>query len=271
VKTTKTSERPSLARILNLQIEQDALTTTIPEEWTQGRTTFGGLVAALGFRAMRTEIPNANPRSLFTQFIAPLSPGPVRVTVEILRRGRSTEQVEARIWQSNVLASIVLGTFGAARQSEAIVRAEPPPSMVALSEIPRAPFVAGLTPRFTRHFEYAWPLNRLPFAGAVDDATLGGWVRYPEATETDEALLLCLVDAWPAPTLRALRQPAPASSVTWKIDFTSQAKAFEPEAFIRFESSTTTSEEGYATVEAKTWNNQGTLLATSSQLVAIFG
>ena len=48
---------------------------TIPAEWGQGRASFGGLVAALQFEAMRAKVPADRPvRSLAITFVGPVEP-----------------------------------------------------------------------------------------------------------------------------------------------------------------------------------------------------
>src|ERR1700754_4768562 len=69
----------------------------VPEDWLQGRTLFGGLQAVVGFAAMRTLAPAAPLRSLQVTFLAPVPGGPVRARARILRSGKSTTHVEARI------------------------------------------------------------------------------------------------------------------------------------------------------------------------------
>ncbi|MFX8766440.1 acyl-CoA thioesterase domain-containing protein, partial [Acinetobacter baumannii] len=45
----------------------------IPDDWTQGRSLFGGLQVVLALRAMRTLVPAGVPlRTLQTAFIAPV-------------------------------------------------------------------------------------------------------------------------------------------------------------------------------------------------------
>jgi acyl-CoA thioesterase len=267
------ARRAALRDILQLQpgATVGTWTATVPEDWAQGRTTFGGLVAALGARAMSARVPGVPLRSIYTQFVGPVAPGALEVQTHILRSGRSVLHAEARVFQSGVLTTILFGVFGESRPSEAVLAGAAPPALGDPAAIPRLPYIEGVTPRFTKNFEFRWPQARLPFVGASDDVTLGGFIRCESANEADEALLICLVDAWPAATLRMLNAPAPASSVTWKLDFAKGALAFEHSDFVRFESRTHMSADGYCTVEAEVWNVQGVLLARSSQLVAIFG
>ena len=81
-----------------------------PESWAQGRTIFGGLVAAGALRAMR-EYTDRRPRSLLISFVGPVSPGLSEIEVTKLRSGRSMTQLEARVSQDGV-RTVVIGAFG---------------------------------------------------------------------------------------------------------------------------------------------------------------
>jgi acyl-CoA thioesterase len=75
-----------------------AWTAEIPDAWTQGRTIFGGVQAALALRAMRDLVPQTVPlRVLQTTFIAPVPAGRLHIEASVLRSGKSVTHVEARI------------------------------------------------------------------------------------------------------------------------------------------------------------------------------
>ena len=85
-------------------------TAGIGESWLQGRSAFGGLQAALGVRAMRSLLPEQMPlRTLQTTFIAPLPAGEVRIEASLLRAGKSTVHVEARLFDGEQVASLIVG------------------------------------------------------------------------------------------------------------------------------------------------------------------
>lgn len=67
---------------------------TIPPEWGQGRASFGGLVAALQYEAMRARVPADRPvRSLAITFVGPVAPDvPVSFQVDVLREGKAVSQ-----------------------------------------------------------------------------------------------------------------------------------------------------------------------------------
>src|SRR5512140_2918806 len=86
-----------------------AWSTTVSEEWGQGRTLFGGLQVALGVRAMRSLAPDLGPlRTLHATFVAPVAPGPVTLEAEVLRRGRSATQIECKLRQDGRAACVIV-------------------------------------------------------------------------------------------------------------------------------------------------------------------
>lgn len=61
-----------------------------PQSWTQGRTLFGGLQAALLVRAMRTHVEPGLPlRTLQTTFVGPVFAGRLAIRCQVLRIGKS--------------------------------------------------------------------------------------------------------------------------------------------------------------------------------------
>ena len=92
---------------------------TIPADWGQGRATFGGLMVALQYEAMRAHVPAERTlRSLSVSFVGPAEPGvSISFEVEVLREGKAVSQVLGRAMQNGQVVTLVQGSFGAARES----------------------------------------------------------------------------------------------------------------------------------------------------------
>ncbi|MDY0000936.1 MAG: thioesterase family protein, partial [Polyangia bacterium] len=72
----------------------------IPEDWMQGRTAFGGLVAAAAVRAIREALGDRDPlRSMHTAYVAPVRAGTAALEVEVVRQGKHVTQAAVRITQ----------------------------------------------------------------------------------------------------------------------------------------------------------------------------
>jgi len=89
----------------------------ITEDWMQGRTTYGGLSAALCYAAARELKPDGMTlRSAQIGFVGPAG-GPVKTRAEVLRQGKSACYVSADVYSENGVATRALFIFGASRES----------------------------------------------------------------------------------------------------------------------------------------------------------
>ena len=108
---------------------------------------------------------------------------------------------------------------------------------------------------------------------------MGGWCRLRDGRgAASEERLLALVDAWPAAVLSRIDFPAPASSLTWAIEFVhppAPAAPAEPagggtDGWWFYRSGTETAAGGYAHESAALWDPAGRLVALSRQVVVLF-
>src|SRR5450830_1493374 len=167
------------------------LEVTIPAEWAQGRASFGGLVAALQYEALRAQVPADRPlRSLAITFVGPVAPGvPASYQVEVLREGKAVSQLLGRVVQNGEVATLVQASFGASRESQVVVASEPPPTFKHWDECQELPYIQGVTPEFMRHLAMRWSVGGLPFTGStltwtiefiqpLQDLTTLDWCQY---------------------------------------------------------------------------------------------
>lgn len=249
----------------------------VPEDWAQGRSTLGGLIAALGVRALRPLAGERPFRSLLVSFVGPVGPGEVGIDVSPLRQGRSMSQLEARLTQDGSPRCVVLAAAGAARESAIEVPPLPPPEATPPEDCAELPYVEGVFPAFTQHFAYRWAHGAVPFAGESGHE-IAGWCRFRDAPEPPTVEhLVTLLDAWPAPVLGQLSKPAPASSVTWGVDLTGlggEAGAEEApvscEDWWFYRSTAEAAAGGYVQARAMLWDPRGRLVALGRQTIAVF-
>src|ERR1700753_3113663 len=100
-----------------VQPTDDHYRAHIPEDWLQGRTTFGGMTAALCVAAAERLVPDLPPlRSAQFTFIGPVG-GDVTIHPRLMRRGRSSAFVAVELRINGEPGTHSLLSFGAARDS----------------------------------------------------------------------------------------------------------------------------------------------------------
>ena len=186
-------------------VRRQPLELSIPAGWAQGRASFGGLVAALQYEAMRAKVPaDRLVRSLAVTFVGPVEPEvPVSFEVDVLREGKAVSQVLGRAMQKGQVVTLIQGSFGASRPSEVAMTAEPAPEMKHWDDCQELPYIKGVTPEFMRHLAMRWSVGGMPFSGSTS-RQMGGWVRLRDEAKAEalsEAHILALVDAWPPSVL----------------------------------------------------------------------
>lgn len=247
---------------------------TIPAEWAQGRASFGGLVAALQYEAMRAKVSADRPvRSLAITFVGPVEPEvPVSFEVDVLREGKAVSQVLGRAMQNGQVVTLVQGSFGASRPSEVAVPAFPAPEMKPWDDCQELPYIKGVTPEFMRHLAMRWSVGGLPFTGNTS-RDMGGWVRLRGDVKEEpvtESHILALVDAWPPSLLPHLKKVAAGSTLTWTIEFVQPLRDVSTLDWCKYRVETEYAVDGYGHAAAKLWSAEGELIAMSRQTVTIF-
>ena len=184
----------------------------IPADWQQGRTSYGGLTAALCVEAARRCVPDLPAlRSAQFTFVGPAG-GDVRMATTILRRGKSTVFVGVDLAGGHGLATHATLSFAAERDSALRHRDLPMPRVAPPEEC--AGFFGAHAPTFAQHFDYLNAGDARPMSGAVRPEYLI-WLRHRDAQAgTGAAALVALADAPPPAAMAMFTQPAPISTMT---------------------------------------------------------
>lgn len=259
-----------LLQIHNSQASSPTL--RIPKDWTQGRTVFGGLSAALLYAAIREKVASDRPlRSLTTNFIGPLLPDTdFKIEVTLLRDGKNVTQVIASAIQEGQVAVFSQACFGTERESKIRVESQSRHQMPLPTKAKFIPQIPKVTPKFLKHMDLSVVEGGLPFTGK-SHARVHGWMRFtqPPAQITD-AHLIALIDAWPPTILQMLRWPAPASTMSWNLEFIHPHQPVAPDDWFAYQADTRQAADGYCHSEANVWDKQGELIAISRQIIAVF-
>jgi acyl-CoA thioesterase len=246
----------------------------IGEDWSQGRATFGGMVAALGNEAMRRLVPaDRQLRELDTVFVGPAPAGPVRIHAEVLRVGRAVTIASARLWSADKIAATLTGIYGAARSSAisipATATATAAAGVAAAQDLPSMP-PPDRAPAFVRHFDFRWAEGAPLFSGS-SLRTSKTYVRHTDPGKLTESHVIALVDCIPSAILQMMSAVAPSSSLTWTTQFLKHDYDFPPDAWWRIDAEINAASEGYSCESCVLLNPNGEPAALSRQIVAFFG
>lgn len=247
----------------------DTLFAAIPDDWMQGRTTFGGLSAALCLEASLRAFPDAPPlRSALVSFIGPAG-GDVTARARLLRQGRSVTFTEADVHGEKGIATRSAFAFGGARASRFNQTFTPPPEMPPPEDCP--PFFPPdmrIGPSFAHHFENKLAKGARPISGLKEhDHYI--WVRHRDEKAEGIVALLALADMPPPAVLPMFPEPAPISSMTWLVNLLTD-KPQTRDGWWLLQSRAEQASQGYSSQDMLVWNRDGELVITGRQSVAVF-
>lgn len=247
----------------------DGFVTRVSDDWTQGRTAYGGLSGALCVEGAQRALADLPPlRSAQFAFVGPAT-GQLRIRPTLLRRGKSTAFVGVDLEGEAGLATRALLCFGAARASRlthpAPHAAKVPPPQACEDFFRHAPPGLG----FAQHFDGRLAQGPLPFsrAGAPDMML---WLRHRDDSLRPSAVaLLALADAPPPASLVLFDKPAPISTMTWSIDILTEDLTTD-DGWWLVRTSADHVANGYSGQTMAVWNASGAPVAAARQNVAVF-
>lgn len=257
--------------LAGLAPESGGFSAHIPEDWQQGRTVFGGLQTALAVAALRRLVPADIPlRVVQTTFIAPLPAGRVEMQTRILRSGKSAIHSECRYVAGDQTLCLVVAIFGSGRESALRRQPQRPEAAGADNAKQELPYIPGVVPVFTQHFQFRWSEGGFPYMGAPEPRTKIH-VRFRDEAHLDETHLVALADTIPSPGISVLKRPVMSSSLTWTLEILDHDYGFPADRYWRMDAEVTAAGDGYLAQTAELWNPDGRLAALSRQSVVVFG
>jgi acyl-CoA thioesterase len=237
---------------------------TIPADWLQGRTSYGGLSSALALHAAQACEPDLPPlRSAQVSFIGPLS-GEVSVTATRLRRGRNAAFIQADIVSEAGLGYRATFVFMSDQPSriELDGRLEThhrPPA-------PDATLYTGPDEFFTGNFNFLDLKEE-----TTGDAEWLRWARLRAFAGLDPMVhVLAVADALPPAAFKLLgKQPAPISSLTWIVNLLTPTPT-TTDGWWLLSATSDYARNGCSSQTMMIWNADGQPIAQGMQSVAIF-
>lgn len=164
----------------------------------------GGYAMALIAHAMRAECERPDPITITLHYLAPLPPGPVTITAEVVKRGRRFSTVRASLQHGGRTAIVALAAFGDLSASgHAPVHVESsPPTLPPFDECPARgdgaePF--GLIQRLDMRLHP----DDTGFATGTPsgNSRVRGWFAFADGRPLDSLAVLLAADAFPPPVL----------------------------------------------------------------------
>ena len=243
----------------------------IPDSWAQGRTTFGGLTAAILCEATAKDTDPARPlRNFEIVFTRPLeAQKPFEIEVETLANGKTVTIKTARIIQEGKMRASARADYVLPLQSSVTIDTFKLPQLQAKAT--SIHMKGGHLPIFMQHFDNHLATKALPFSGQAVPET-GGWMKFKNAPEKmTNALLICLIDSWP-PTASSYYQGfKPLSTLSWNIHFAAPIDEVSAAQHLGYLSKVNFGEHGLSSSQAEIWGSDGQLLAKSLQTNIIYG
>ena len=239
---------------------------TIPIDWMQGRTTYGGLSAALALVAAQQLADDLPPlRSATVNFVGPLA-GDVEVRAKLLRRGRNASWISAEVVnEAGVGLTATFVFMGPVEASTLHLHEVPlPANVIPLDQAVPLPERAG--PSFAPNFERRFALPQ----GEIKLPEVCWWERLRDGAGLDPmAALILLADALP-PGVMPLTGPAPVSSMTWLINLLTPLPTTD-DGWYLLRAAGNYAEKGCSSQDMAIWNTRGEAVAVGMQSIAIFG
>ena len=246
------------------------------EEWLIGHAINGGVLMALGLGAAAeglTASGHTAPLSWSAHFLSAAVAGPVEVSAEVLRAGRSVSTAHVTVVQEDGAGRVervrLVGTFGDVARLDPVHRAPAPPAVPGPDEcLPAtreaAPAAAAIT-----------MLDRLDLR--VDPSTAGfavgqptrrgvirAWLRMRDGREPDVRMLPYAVDAL-MPVSFDLGVPGWAPT----LELTGQVLGDPAPGWLLVELSTDTVVGDLLVEDCRLWDSTGRLVARSRQLAGV--
>jgi hypothetical protein len=251
-----------------LRSEGDRTFVRVPDAWQQGRGAFGGIALATLARALeRSEAGSGRVLRTFTaDLCGPVLPGDAEVQVEVMRRGKSLSNVQARLVQSGELVARASGALSTARNVDVARRQPPAPDQPDWRSIPVAPVGPPLAPAFARHFEYR-STGPIPFRGG-DAAVVNGFLRErTPPSRYDIPLLVGMVDAWWPSLFSTLDKPVRVATTTFTAEVLCDPSTLSPEEPLYHRAHVPAVHDGFMVEFRELWAGDRLLVANQQTMV----
>ncbi len=257
---------------------------TIPPDWHQGRTAYGGLTAALALCAAQQVAGHGLPplRSAAVSFVGPAY-GDVEVRARVLRRGKNATWIGAEVTRTGeVVLSATFVFMGPVASSVHLNHCPPPEGLIACEQAkvfhphPMMPICIA------SHFDlrFALPKSDGPKSDGPKSKRsksedkrpeLSWWARLKQRSGIDPMQELLLIADCLPPGVQPLMAPAtPVSSMIWQANLLTAAPITR-DGWWLLRSAADYAENGCSSQVMRFWNADGEPIMAGMQSIALFG
>jgi acyl-CoA thioesterase len=244
----------------------------------EGAAPNGGYLMALAARAMRADLPaHPDPVTMTAHFLAPPDPGEVRVDVEVVRTGRRTSTVAARLLQGERERVRLLGAFADLGAADGPTRVDRRPPLLPPVErcvdatrqgLERAAAGGFPAPPILTRFDHRWPPELAGWSAGepAGRGEMGGYIRWADDGPMDTLGLLVIADCYPPAVFNTGESP-----LGWvpTIELTVQVRSRPAQGFLATRFTTEAITAGYLEEDGEVWDPAGDLVVLSRQLALV--
>ena len=263
--------KSDIAAILGALRDSPDNRANVSEFWSQGRSVFGGIAAALAVTAMRKEVEaDRSLRSLTVSFVGPLLPGESMVKTRVLRQGGNVTQTSAEVVQDGQICLQAGAAFGKPRDGISIPIDHGFEPGRPETDVPMLDQDSQRMPGFLRFIDGCWIGGGTPLSGDAKDQ-INIWAAHrTDMKSFPEAAIVAIADL-PPPVLlnRFTATKVPSSSLSWSLEFVTPPERISSRWFLlRFDLEWAA--DGYTQQSGKIFSEDGRLAALSRQTMVYF-
>ncbi|NQY97104.1 MAG: thioesterase family protein [Henriciella sp.] len=242
----------------------------IPDSWMQGRTTYGGLTAALSLQGALQLVDDIPIRSAQVAFVGPVG-GDIKIRPTLLRRGKNTAFVSVDVVAESGVTAQSIFAFGARRESSLHFDDMPKPNTRSPEEIESFFDADRPRPGFTQNFDMLIENGARPISGS-EEKSIGLWMRHLDPdTPQDATAVLAIGDAPPPAAMSMLAVPSRISSMTWMAEFMTDDITTDAAGWYFAQHTAQLAKDGYSSQSMRLWNRDGEPILVGRQTIAVFG
>ncbi|WP_137872290.1 thioesterase family protein [Rhodococcus sp. Q] len=265
---TATSAHPLDVALELEPLGDGTLTGRTTEAYANMVGPFGGITASTMLTAaLRHPERLGDPVSLTVNFAGPVADGPFTIDARPTRTNNSTQHWTIEMTQDGVVATTATAVFALRRETWSSTEVSPPvaPPAEAVAPTPGPEFI-----RWMGNYDLRFVDGGMTdIDGESDDSTTTLWIRDNPARALDFSSLTALCDSFYPRVFLRRGQMCPAGTVSLTIYFHVDADALAEQGDDAVLATARAQHFGrsYFDQSAELWGRDGTLLATSHQVM----